>query len=299
VISSMPRRITPSGAVTAAAADLHDLAYADRSPAQSLDLYLPDRTGTPVPLVVDIHGGGFFTGDKSNTTFNVDTLRARGYAVAGINYRLSGEAPFPAGVQDALAAVRWLRAHAVDFGLDPTRFAAWGESAGAYLAVMLGIAGDQETILSDPSLGNAGVSSAVQAVIDWYGPANFLTMDAQAKNPGGCRQTPQLHDHKRSPESRWLGAPIQTVPAKAAAANPISYLAGARTLPPFMVAHGDSDCVVPYGQSLELVAALREHGATVTFTLLAGAGHAAPIFERDLTAPAVAFLDATFGRTGD
>jgi acetyl esterase/lipase len=286
--------VAPRG-VKAAAQDLPDLAYAGASPAQRLDLYLPKRTGAPVPLVIVVHGGAFKEGDKGDATAPVDALRARGYAVASLNYRLSGEAPFPAGGRDVKAAVRWLRAHAASYGLHPGQFAAWGESAGGYLAVMLGATGDQRTTLDDATLGNATHSSAVQAVVDLFGPANFLSMDAQATSPGGCPGAPQVHDAEDSPESLWLGAAVQTVPATARAANPISYLARARTLPPFMIAHGAQDCLVPHGQSLELVAALKKRGAKVTFTLLAGAGHGGPEFDR-LQDPAIAFLDRTFGR---
>jgi acetyl esterase/lipase len=282
---------------TRAAEQFTDLPYASGSSAQVLDLFLPGRAaGTAAPLVIDIHGGGFQAGDKVDPTGRLDALRRKGYAVASLNYRLSGEARFPAGVQDVKAAVRWLRAHAERHRVDPERFAAWGESAGGYLAVMLGVTGDQQTVLDDDALGNASVSSAVQAVVDWYGPCDFLTMDAQAVDPGGCPDAPQRHDDAGSPESRWLGAPIQTVPDRAVAANPISYLAAARTLPPFLVAHGRRDCLVPHGQSVELVAALRERGASVGFTLLDDAGHGGPRFDQEMQASTISFLDRSFGR---
>jgi acetyl esterase/lipase len=289
--------VTRSAKGLRAAADFRRVvAYASRSDAQRLDLYLPERTGTAVPLVVYVHGGAFMGGDKAKHAAEVEALRGRGYAVASVNYRLSGEALFPAGVQDVKAAVRWLRAAAPRYGLDPGRFGAWGDSAGGHLVAMLGATGDQPTVFDDPALGDPRVSSAVQAVVDWYGPTDFLLMDDQSSRTG-CT-APQVHDEAGSPESRWLGAPIQTVPDAAHAANPISYLGTARTLPPFLVVHGDADCNVPHGQSELLVEALREHGGEVTFTLLPGVAHADPVFREEQIGPAIAFLDRVLGHRG-
>jgi acetyl esterase/lipase len=293
-----PRRTvtrSPARGVHAPADDLTDLAYATGSAAQALDLYLPRRTGTAVPLVVYVHGGAFLGGDKADHFPQIGALRTAGYAVASVNYRLSGEAPFPAGVQDVKAAVRWLRAAAPKYGIDPARFGAWGDSAGGHLVAMLGATGDQRTDFDDAALGHAGVSSAVQAVVDWYGPTDFLLMDDQSARTGCAR--PQVHDEAGSPESRWLGAPIQTVPDAARAANPITWVRTAGHLPPYLVVHGDSDCNVPHGQSELLVEALHERDAAVTFTLLPGVGHADPVFTKEQIGPAIAFLDRTLGHS--
>ena len=284
---------TPPAAGPSDPQDLTDVPYATQSPAQRLDLYLPHREGRAVPLVVYVHGGAFAFGDKADDRLRLESIRAHGYAVAAVNYRLSGEALFPAAVQDVKAAVRWLRANAARYGIDPDRFAAWGDSAGGHLAAMLGVTGDQRTSFDDPGLGNPGVSSAVQAVVDWYGPSDFLAMDTQAR-ASRCPE-PQVHDVPDSPESVWLGAPVQTVPTRARAANPISYAAGARVLPPFLVVHGDADCLVPHGQSQILVAALRRHEGEVTFTLLPGVGHGGPVFDADQKPLALAFLDRVLG----
>lgn len=275
-----------------------DVAYADASATQVLDLYLPAAAASPVPLVIDIHGGGFRTGDKRDAVGNVPVLLAAGYAVASIDYRTSCEALFPAGAQDVKAAVRWLRAHADEYGLDPTAFASWGTSAGAYMAVLLGTTGDQATLFDDPTLGNADVSSAVQAVVAWFAPTDFLTMDQQFAEltPDACNGAPQRHDPAGSPESVWLGAALQTVPELAASASPITYIATATSLPPFSLAAGSDDCVVPHQQSLELDTALRAAGATSTFVLLDGAVHGDPRFGTTQTRPAMAMLRSVFGR---
>lgn len=275
-----------------------DVAYADTSPTQVLDLYLPDPVASPVPLVIDIHGGGFRTGDKRDAVGNVPVLLAAGYAVASIDYRTSCEALFPAGAQDVKAAVRWLRAHAADYGIDPTAFASWGTSAGGYMAVLLGTTGDQATVFDDPALGNAEVSSAVQAVVAWFAPTDFLAMDQQFAEltPAACNGAPQQHDPPGSPESVWLGAAMQTVPELATAASPITYIATATTLPPFSLAAGSDDCVVPNQQSAELDAALRAAGGTSTFELLEGAVHGDPQFGKTQTRPALELLRSVFGR---
>ena len=264
--------------------------YADLSPSQTLDLYLPADTSTPVPLVILIHGGAFAMGDSGMEAGKAQTLVEQGYAVASLNYRLSGEALFPAGAQDVKAAVRFLRANADTYGIDPDRFAAWGSSAGGWLASMLGVTGDQGTIFDDPSLGNADTSSAVQAVVSWFGPTNFTTMDEQAAQVTACAGQAQVHDAASSPESAWLGGALPDVPEVTAQTDLASYLDAATNLPPFYFAHGDADCNVPLGQSQELAAALEQAGAAETVAVIAGAGHADPAIDAQQTDATMAFI---------
>ena len=274
---------------TAPAATHANLAYANSSDSQVLDLWLPENSGDTTPLVIYIHGGAFKSGDKGMVGGKVQPLLDAGFAVASLNYRLSGEALFPAGAQDVKAAVRWLRANADSYGLDPDNFAAWGESAGGNLVSLIGTTGDQSTVLDDPELGNADVSSAVQAVVHWYGPTDFLQMDTQAAAGGGCA-TPESHDPASSPESAWMGAAIQTVPETVQQANPIAYIATAGELPAFSIAHGDADCNVPYQQSQILADALVDAGADAELTILPGAAHADAQFDGTLLAPTIAWL---------
>ena len=289
---------SPGGAAAGPAATYSNVAYASTSSSQVLDIWMPDGATAPVPLVIFVHGGAFMGGDKSMEGGNVASVLAAGYAAASLNYRLSGEALFPAAVQDVKAAVRFLRANAAQYGLDPDRFAAWGESAGGNLVAMIGTTGDQATVLDDPSLGNAGVSSAVQAVVDLYGPTDFLQMDAQFASapPAACNGQVQAHDPADSPESAYLGAAIQTVPDQAAAANPITYIATAKTLPVFLIAHGDSDCLVPNQQSQILHEALQAAGATSTFNLVQGAGHGDQAITTSQTPIALEMLKSVFGK---
>ena len=172
----MPQGGGPGGASTFASVDptVTDLAYAALSEAQKLDLYLPTTGDGPFPVVIMVHGGGFMFGDKSDGAglTGVDQLLEAGYAVASINYRLSGEATWPAQIQDAKAAVRYLRSAADEYNLDPEHFGAWGASAGGNLVALLGTTcGVAE--LEGADLGNADQSSCVQAVVDWFGPIDF------------------------------------------------------------------------------------------------------------------------------
>ncbi|HSN76363.1 MAG TPA: alpha/beta hydrolase [Anaerolineae bacterium] len=261
-------RGAPGGGTTAIVATptVQDVAYASLSPTQKLDLYLPEGDG-PFPLIINVHGGGFMMGDKSNPA-EADTFLANGYAVASVDYRLSGEALAPAQIEDLKAAVRWLRANAQEYNLDPERFAAFGQSAGGNLVALLGTScGVAE--LEGAELGSAEQSSCVQAVVDWFGPTDFLQMDQQFAGTS-C---PATHDAADSPESMLLGAPIQTVPEQAQAVNPITYVTP--DAPPFLIQHGTADCNVPPQQGQLLYDALEPAiGAdNVTLTFLEGAGH--------------------------
>src|SRR4051794_19020127 len=135
-----------------------------------MDLYYSAAGLSPAPVVLMFHGGGFYSGNKSQVAETKDfgELMARGYVVAGVGYRLSGVAPFPAAVQDAKAWVRHPRAKAARYGIDPDRIGAWGWSAGGTLAAMLGVTSASDGLEGDA--GNAGVSSRVQAVVDGFGP---------------------------------------------------------------------------------------------------------------------------------
>ena len=288
----------PAGTSVGPAPTWSNVLYAEASPSQVLDLWIPETGEAPYPLVVFVHGGAFMMGDKSMDIAHIADVLEAGYAAAGVNYRLSGEALFPAAVQDVKAAVRFLRANADEYGLDPDAFAAWGASAGGNLVSMIGTTGDQQTILDDPSLGNPDVSSAVQAVVAWFPPVDFLQMAGQFQvaYPAACEGEPPSADSAESPESKYLGSPVQEVPDLAAAANPITYIATATELPVFAIAAGDSDCLVPHQQSMLLHEALQAAGATSTLTIVPGAGHGDPLIAETVTEDVLATLAEVFGR---
>lgn len=251
-----------------------DIAYANASPAQKLDLYVPSGHG-PHPLIVNVHGGAFMLGDKSDVGKQpaIAQIVAHGYAVASINYRLSGEAIFPAQIHDVKTAVRWLRAHGDAYNLHTHVLGAWGDSAGGHLVSLLG-ASCGAVALEGADLGWADQSSCVQAVVDWYGPIDFLTMDKQFAGTD-CAQD---HDEPDSPESRLIGAPIQLRPDLVYPTNPINYISP--NAPPYLIQHGTRDCLIPPQQSQQLYNALRIAIGEdkVTLTLLDGAGHGGPEF---------------------
>ena len=174
--------------------------------------------GKPLPVAVWIFGGAFRIDNKVAQQHAATWLTQHGFAVAVISYRLSGEALFPAQVHDCKAAVRWLRANAAAYNLDAEHIGAWGPSSGGYLSTMLGITDGVEALEGD--LGNSGESSRVQAVVDFYGPSDFLKMD-EARLPDG-----QWHYPADSPESQLIGAPIQQAPEKVRETNPITYVNG-------------------------------------------------------------------------
>jgi acetyl esterase/lipase len=252
-----------------AAQTLRDLEYARiNNKSLRLDLCLPEGAATPLPLIVWVHGGGWTSGNK-NLDANGPQLRqvARGYAVASINYRLSQEAKFPAQIEDCKAAIRWLRAHAAQYRIDPNRIAAWGDSAGGHLVALLGTsAGVSE--LEGIVGGNLDYSSRVQAVVDWFGPADLLRMSADSL-PFPC----SLLDHNSplSPESLLIGCAIQSCPEKTERASPIHYVSGDE--PPFLIMHGTDDCLVGPPQSQRLHDALVSAGSQATLKFVEGEGH--------------------------
>jgi acetyl esterase/lipase len=256
-----------------------DVAYASLSPAQKLDIYLPDEGEGPFPVILSIHGGAFMGCDKSDAqvTPMLEGLK-RGYAVVAVNYRLSWEAIFPALVQDAKAAVRWVRANARQYHFDPKRIAAWGGSAGGYQSSMLGTsAGISE--LDDLSLGNPDQSCRVQAVVSWYGPTNFLKMDEYLTASGMLPPPGFRHSEANSPESLLLGQTITEIPEKVKAANPETYISN--NVPPFLLQHGVKDPVVPVQHSIEFAAKIEQvcGAGRVELDIIEGAEHADPKFE--------------------
>ena len=242
------------------ATTLRDLTYADvGGKPLTLDLYLPPGPA-PRPLVVWVHGGAWYEGSKEHCL--AAPLADQGYAVASINYRLSQEAIFPAQIHDCKGAVRWLRAHAGEYGLDAGRVGAWGDSAGGHLVALLGTSGDSAELEGSVG-GHLDQSSRVQAVCDWFGPTDMLQMSG--------RPSEIDHDAPDSAEARLFGGPLHENPELVRLANPITYVTA--DTPPFLIVHGDRDPIVPLHQSELLAEALRAAGAPVTFLTVAGAGH--------------------------
>lgn len=238
-----------------------DVPYAGTdNPRQRLDLFLPKmpKSDKPLPVVAFIHGGAWQGGDKRGGAGVVLPLVESGqYAGVSIGYRLTGEATWPAQIHDCKAAIRWLRGNARKYNLDPDRIGVTGGSAGGHLVAMLGTSGGVAEL--EGNLGeHTGQSSRVACVVDQFGPSDLLTM-------GGW------HNGPKSPEARLIGGPVQENKEQALAASPIEYVA--KDNPPLMMIHGTNDQIVPFGQSEELLAALRKVGVEAVLIPVAGAGH--------------------------
>jgi acetyl esterase/lipase len=243
-----------------------DLIYASPGNVpQRLDLYLPAGLPSPPPLVIYIHGGGWEAGSKSNPMML--PLTRLGFALASIDYRLSQVAIWPAQVTDCKAAVRWLRAHASAYGYDGSRIGVVGASAGGHLAALLGTTANNPKLEGDE--GNPGVSSAVQAVVDYFGPADFTSLFKQV--------TPAQRANLDNPVTHlfgtplWDDGPVSNELAAAREASPVTYVSASSC--PFFIVHGDRDPVVPLAQSIELNDALKKAGVDSTLVIVRGGGH--------------------------
>ncbi|RJQ74686.1 alpha/beta hydrolase [Pseudonocardiaceae bacterium YIM PH 21723] len=262
-----------------------------------MDIYRPAKADKPTPVVMHIHGGAWKFGTRrgyvGGAPLNWGTipgvaedLTQRGYTMVSVDYRLTGEAKWPAQIHDVKAATRFLRANAKKYNLDPTRFAAWGESAGAHLSAMLGTTAGVKSLEGD--LGNAGESSAVQAVVDWFGPTDMASMDDGSKN------NKLMHGQANSPEAALLGCKLDDCDKKLLdEASPLSHVSGKTA--PFIIQHGKNDHVVPFQQSIVMEAALKKAGVPVEFQQL-NSDHEflGPVTPGQVRNPMYAFLDKQF-----
>lgn len=259
-----------------------DIAYG-ADPRQRLDIYLPEGEG-PFPCVVDIHGGAFRVGDKADMPVS-EAVLAAGIAVVRINYRYSSAAVWPAQGDDCLAAVVWLQREGRLHGLDPSRLALWGQSAGAFLAVSTAL-----------TLVEAGLPP--RGVVSFYGPMDFSTMDADMATLG---RVPAMGatDPAQSAESVLLGYAVGDNREAARAAGPVGRLDVLREpLPPIFIRHGDADPLIADLQASRLRSAwlAADPAAEVDFALVPGAGHGGGGFDTDVVmAPMVAFLVRVLG----
>jgi acetyl esterase/lipase len=258
---------------------LRDVVFAEHPGFRpvTLDLH-PPEVDRPAPVVLQLHGGGWLGGRRSVFTPLVGPedsfgrIAAAGFAVVAADYRLSGEAVFPAQVDDVMAALDWIGTHADQHRLDPERIVLWGGSAGGTLAALAG--------LRRPP--------GVRGVIDWYGPSDQLAMAAHTVGRDAVGQ---------SREDRWLGAPVASVPDRAREASPaLRVTAGA---PPFHLAHGDADDDVPLDQSTRLATALHDARVNVEYVVEPGLGHfwrgAGPTRTAEIFDRAIAFARRVTG----
>lgn len=262
----------------------YDVKYVpDGDEAQALDIYFPEtRAEKPLPLLVWIHGGGWAAGSKAQPPF-ISQLK-RGYVAASIEYRFSQKAKFPAQIQDCQAAIRWLRANAEKYSIDPERIGVGGASAGGHLAALVGTSGGKKAF---PMIGgNEDQSDRVQAVCDIFGPTDFWTVMTQADEDQNVKNVFKWNDG--DPYSKLIGGKLGEDKEACEAVSPVRYVS--KDNPPFLILHGDRDTLVPYAQSVELNDLLATAGVEVTLQRMPGAGHGGPAFGL----PSVAKLTALF-----
>jgi acetyl esterase/lipase len=242
-----------------------DMQYRDANKQWRLDLAMKkDPRAKPRPAIVVIHGGGWVEGDKSSFSSaknrvpgNIVDFAKLGFVAVTINYRLSGEAPFPAALQDCKCAVRWLRAHAKDYNLDPRNIGAYGNSAGGHLAMLLGMVGKEAGLEGDGS--NQDQSSAVQAVVSDSGPIDLLDQHKHGKL-------------QKAIEKFLDGPPGAGREALYKQSSPI-YQISAKT-PPLLLIYGCADGQVPIEAADRFVVALGQAGLKdLSYYRLAGVDH--------------------------
>jgi acetyl esterase/lipase len=279
-----PATPKPATKVPAGVRAVTDAEYvAGGGPAQSLDLFLPEKqSDKPLPMVVWIHGGGWKAGNRYNPP-GLDLVK-NGYAVASIEYRFSNVAVFPAQIQDCQAAIRWLRANAKQYNLDASRIGVWGASAGGHLVALLDVTGGKKLF---PAIGgNEDQSDKVQAVVDIFGPTDFHNVMAQA----AAQETKSVikWNTPDDPYSLLIGVKLGEDEAKEQAVSPLHYVSADAA--PILIVHGTTDALVPLAQSQSFYDALKKAGVDTTLQVMPGSGHGGPAY----SLPAVSALEKAF-----
>jgi acetyl esterase/lipase len=253
--------------------------------SKSLDIYLPEDSSKPAPVIIFLHGGAWKFGSRKNLQSGILEQLKRGYAIVGVSYSFSQEAEWPRQLYEVKAAVRWLRANAQKLNIDPNCIMLWGISAGGHIATVTGASNRQEA--AEGKLGNATESSDVQAVVAWYSPTDFMQAGKMNTKSEGSfyRVTKKL-----------LGATDEDYPDKALLANPVHYISPAT--PPFFIQHGSLDRIVPVHQSELLYTALQAAGIPSKYELKKGYVHGDLRFNNASNLIAInIFLDEISGMT--
>jgi acetyl esterase/lipase len=222
-----------------------------------MDVFIPDhRLHTRTPAVLWLHGGGWERGDKNGSS-GAELLVAQGFVTASIFYRLSGDWPFPADIEDCKCAIRYLRANADKYGIDPSRIGIAGASAGGHLAMLLAVADEKAGL--EGTGGWPNVSSRVQAVSSWYGPTDFIV---------GAME---FEHHTGRAVIKLFRGTLEEKPEAYRRASPITYVNSSS--PPLLLVQGDKDDLVPFDQALRMKQRYESVGATIEFIPLHNAGH--------------------------
>ena len=229
-----------------------------------LDLYRPENQQTEVPVIVFVHGGGWKNGSKKAGKQAI-WMVPHGFAIVSIDYRLTNAGQWPDQMNDCYEAVRWVRRNAKKYRFDAEHIGCWGSSAGGHLVALMG---------TRTYPGKEDVSSRVQAVCDWFGPTELLTMPPNTLGNGRTEA-----DIAKSNGAKLLGATVRDVPKKAKDASALDNVS--KDDAPFLIMHGDKDKGVPLIQSEKLHKKLLSVGVPSTLVVLKGAGHGGPQFANE------------------
>ncbi len=260
-----------------------DVVYAKYGEVErKLQIIMPSRDGYQFPLVVFVQGSAWRKQDLYAAIPNLSHIAAKGYVIASVEIRDTDIARFPAAVEDVKCAIRYMRKHAEKYGVDPARVAVWGDSSGGHLSLMTGLTiGEYDNGLYSEQ------SDEVSAVIDYYGVSDLLTL--------GRYNDILDHDAADSPEGLFIGGSVKDHSELAKKASPM-YQDLDKTLPPFLIIHGDSDGVVHINQSIEMYKALKEHGQKVLLYKIVGADHGIGVWNPQVLDITEKFLSAHLHR---
>jgi acetyl esterase/lipase len=227
---------------------------------------LAEGEKTVFPLVLFVQGSAWFKQDLNQQVAQLANFAGRGFVIAITEYRPSTVDPFPAQIQDARTAARFMLQHAPEYNADPEKFVLWGDSSGGHTVTMMAVT-EGNARFSDED----GVPLPIKGVVDFYGPTNLGTMNDEPST--------QDHDAPDSPEGSVLGGVrVCEHPDLVGEASPLTYITSSSHLPPFLIMHGDKDRLVPYGQSVLLYRKLGECNQPVEMYRIAGADHSGNAF---------------------
>ena len=281
-----PEGAGASAEAPAETAGLKNVAYASNSKAQVCDIYLPEGV-EKAPVIVLVHGGGFMFGDQGMPVIQpvIEKSLEKGYAVVSVDYRKATEAVFPAALGDVKAAVRFVKAHAMEYGFDPERIAIWGESAGAYLSLMTALTPDIAELNADVT-DYSEIPSDVTALVSFYAPVEFYTLYEEAGKPDSAAS---------SFESKFLG---QDIMADKDATYKTYWETYADSIPADLmvwIQAGDADSRVPHTQSVNFAERIANYlpAGNIQHSIIPGADHEDALFYTDENLDAVfAWLDS-------
>lgn len=272
---------------------LHNVEYVQRDGKPLyLQILLPGGTfpgaksTVRYPLVIFVQGAAWGAQNLYGNIPQLVPLAKAGFVVASVQHRPSFEAQFPAFLQDVKSAIRFLRAHAEEYFIDPQQVGVWGDSSGGHAAQMVGVTGDLPQFKTED---NAEYSDAVQAAVDFYGPSDVTHINDAPRDPQFTA------DKSKIPEDILFGGCVIDHPEISQPGNPLNYIEEDKPLPPFLIVHGDEDPMVPFHQSYLTAKKLQETGHMVEFYKVVGAGHGTFLWTSQVLDLVTRFFQAWLG----